>query len=504
MAYEIGRRTLLQNGAIAAAALTLSPALSLASRDIMSFDEYRSLDGLALAALVRKGDITPSEVLELAISRTKAVNPEINAITEALYARARSEVKGKLPQGPFTGVPFLLKDLGMYLEGTVTTEGSRFYRDSVAEYTSTIVTRYQEAGLVIMGKSASPEFGGTATTESILFGDTRNPWNLAHSAGGSSGGAAAAVAAGILPLANATDGGGSIRIPASCCGLFGMKTSRGRTPHGPRVLSSDMSVYHAVTRSVRDSAALLDATHGPEPGQTLIAPAPAGSYLDAVVREPRSLRIGLVTTPVTQTAVDPECIKAAVAAAKLCEGLGHRVQELAVPVDPREFFAATGVIMGMGNVLRVRDREIQLGREVTEDDLEPVTWHYYQRNKGITGEDLARARKILGETASRVASLQQDVDILLSPTIAKPPFKLGELSLNQEVAEFEKHAVHASAFTMLYNVTGQPAMSVPLHWTPDGLPVGVMFAAHYGDETTLYSLAGQLERAAPWFHRVPA
>jgi Asp-tRNA(Asn)/Glu-tRNA(Gln) amidotransferase A subunit family amidase len=391
----------------------------------------------------------------------------------------------------------------MALEGTVTTQGSRFYRDWVADYTSTVVKRYQQAGLLIMGKSASPEFGGTGTTESILFGDTRNPWNLEHSAGGSSGGSAAAVAAGILPLANATDGGGSIRIPASCCGLFGMKTSRGRTPHGPKKLHSTMSVIHAVSRSVRDSAALLDATMGPEPGQTTIAPAPGGSYLEAVARAPKPLRIGLIKTPVTHSPVHPQCALAAANAASLCESMGHRIGEVQLPVDPREFFGATGIVMGVGTTVRVQNRERQLGRAVTEGDLEPIIWQRYNKNKSITGEQLARAQATLGRIARQVARLQEQYDSLLSPTLAKPPVEIGKLSLNQDNAPYEKEAISVSAFTMLYNATGQPAMSVPLHWTPDGLPVGVMFAARYGDEMSLYQLAGQLEQASPWFDKVP-
>jgi len=500
----ISRRELLKNGLIATSAIYMAPAMGLSSARAMSFGEYRAHDGLALAKLVRDGEITPSELLELAIARANAVNPRINCIVEELYDRARREASKSLPQGPFTGVPFLLKDLGMALEGTVTTQGSRFYRDWVADYTSTIVERYQQAGLVIMGKSASPEFGGTGTTESILFGDTRNPWNLEHSAGGSSGGSAAAVAAGVLPIANATDGGGSIRIPAACCGLFGMKTSRGRTPHGPKNLSSTMSVIHAVSRSVRDSAAMLDATMGPEAGQTLIAPAPNGSYLEGVAREPKGLRIGLIKAPVTHSPVDPQCVLAAANAAKLCESMGHKVEEIQLPVDPREFFGATGIVMGAGTTVRVRNRERQLGRKVTEDDLEPIIWQRYNKNSSITGEQLAQAQATLGRISRQVAQLQQNYDILLSPTLAKPPVKIGKLSLNQENGPYEKEAISVSAFTMLYNATGQPAMSVPLHWTPGGLPVGVMFAARYGDEMTLYQLAGQLEKASPWFDKVPA
>lgn len=503
MSNDPTRRDFVKTGLITTAALGIAP-YTLSANTVMSFEEYRSRDGLALAELVRKRDVTASEVLELAIARANKVNPQINCIVEELYDRARKETSGHLPQGPFTGVPFLLKDLGMALQGTVTTQGSRFYKDWVADYTSTIVERYQQAGLVIMGKSASPEFGGTPTTESTLFGDTHNPWNLQRSAGGSSGGSAAAVAAGILPLANATDGGGSIRIPASCCGLFGMKTSRGRTPHGPKKLSSPLSVIHAVTRSVRDSAALLDATMGPEPGQTLIAPAPAGSYLSVVTRPPKALRIGLVTTPATRSAVDPECAAAASNAAKLCISLGHHVEEIDLPIDPGEFFGATGTVMAAGTTLRVQNRERQLGRKVTKNDLEPIIWKRYHANKDYSAEKLASAQDTLGRIARQIALIQQRYDILLSPTMAKPPVELGKLSLNQDQAAYQQEAISASAFTMLQNATGQPAMSVPLHWTPDGLPVGVMFAARYGDEMTLYQLAGQLEQASPWFAKVPS
>lgn len=503
MTTNLTRRNAVKAGLVTATALTMGSAMRATASSAMSFEEYRSKDGLALAKLVRDGDISAAEVLELAVSRANAVNPAINCIVEELFDRARHETKAGLPQGPFTGVPFLLKDLGMALQGTVTTQGSRFFSDWVADYTSTIVERYQQAGLVIMGKSASPEFGGTPTTESILFGDTRNPWNLEYSAGGSSGGSAAAVAAGILPLANASDGGGSIRIPASCCGLFGMKTSRGRTPHGPRQLGSNLSVIHAVSRSVRDSAALLDATRGPEPGQTVIAPMPPGNYLDAVSQAPRPLRIGLIKTAVTRSPIDPQCELAAANAAKLCEGLGHKVEEIELPLDPAEFFGATGAVTGSNTVVRIQNRERELGRKVTENDLEPLIWDRFLKYKLLTGDQVIDAQATLGRIARSIALLQNDFDVLLSPTLATPPVEIGKLSLNQEYGPYEKEAISASAFTMLSNATGQPAMSVPLHWTPGGLPVGVMFAGRYGDEWTLYQLAGQLEQASPWFDKVP-
>lgn len=503
MAQLSRRRDLIKQGLTIAAAAGAAPVLGLSGSGSLSFEEYRGYDALGLAQLVRNGDVSAAELLELAINRSRAVNPRINCLVEELFPLSRQAVNAGLPQGPFTGVPFLLKDLGMALKGTVTTNGSRFYRDAVADYTSTVVTRYQRAGLVIFGKTASPEFGGTGTTESILFGDTRNPWDLSRSAGGSSGGAAAAVAAGILPLANGTDGGGSIRIPASCCGLFGMKPSRGRVPSGPGQLSSVMSVIHAVSRSVRDSAALLDASRGPEPGQTTVAPRPERSYLDALRSAPAALRVGLVTTPITHSPVDPECREAVVKAAKLCESLGHQVEEVELPIDPREFFASTRIIMGVGTVMRVAARERQLGREVTENDLEPIIWQRYRNSLPYTAEQLAMAERGVEKAARQMALLQENVDVLLSPTLAAPPVKLGKLSLNQDNAAYEKEAVNISAFTMLYNATGQPAMSVPLHWSAAGLPVGVMFAGRYGEEGLLFQLAGQLEQASPWFNRLP-
>jgi len=499
----ISRRELLKRGVALAASVGVAPVLGFGRGASLGFQEYRTYDALGLAQLVNKGEVSAMELLELAIARTEAVNSSINCVVEKLYDLARTAIEAGLPQGPFTGVPFMLKDLGMALKGTVTSNGSRFYKDARVDYTSTVVERYQRAGLVIFGKTATPEFGGTGTTESMLFGDTRNPWDLSRSSGGSSGGAAAAVAAGILPLANGTDGGGSIRIPASCCGLFGMKPSRGLVPSGPRELSSVMSVIHGVSRSVRDSAALLDASRGAEPGQTTIAPFPRGSYLEAMASAPRALRIGLIRVPLTQSPVDPECIRAAVNAASLCEELGHKVQEITLPVDPADFFASTRIIMGVGTVMRVVNREQQLGRRVTENDLEPIIWQRYQSSRAYSAEQLSRAQQGVERAAQQIALLQQDYDVLLSPTLATPPVELGKLSLNQDNAAYEKEAINISAFTLLYNATGQPAMSVPLHWTPQGLPVGVMFAGRYGEEALLFQLAGQLEQASPWFDKLP-
>lgn len=496
----------LSSPLIAASSLGVSLPLMGASSPKRSFSvqEYMQYDALGLAQLVANKEVTPSELLALAIERAEAVNPKINALVLPHYDLARTAVSNGLPNGPLKGVPFLLKDLHVSLEGTITTNGSRFFKDAVADYSSTVVKRYQQAGLTIFGKTASPEFGGTGTTESTLFGETRNPWNMAHSAGGSSGGAAAAVAAGILPAANASDGGGSIRIPASCCGLFGLKPTRARVPAGPGKAESWNSVIHAVSRSVRDSAVLLDIARGPDLGSPYAPPPVERPYMEEVLRAPGRLRIALIKAPIYPFPVDPECVKAVEKAAQLCESLGHHIDEATWPQLPlREYYDAVGVNSSVGTLSLVEAREQVLGRKVTENDLEPVIWHRYQQGKQVSGLAYARSRAVFQQVARQLAELQKDYDVILTPTLPTPPVKLGVLSLDQNLEEYTRAASGVSAYTMLYNMTGQPAMSVPLHWTPEGLPVGVMFAGRFGDEATLFRLAGQLEQAQPWGERRP-
>ncbi len=504
MTPHLTRRDFINRTLLASAAAAI-PGSLLARTGGMSFEEYRGYDGMGLAELVRRKEVSASELLELAIARNEQVAPTVNAVVERLYDRARAEAAGPLPDGPFRGVPFLLKDLAVALEGTVTTNGSVFMKDWVMDYTSTLVTRYQRAGMVIFGKTASPEFGGTGTTESTLFGATRNPWNLEHSSGGSSGGASAAVAAGILPVAHASDGGGSIRIPASCCGLFGLKPSRARTPVGPRSLTTvnGMSVQHVISRSVRDSAALLDVTHGPEPGSPYTAPTPLKPYMEEMETDPGKLRIAVVRVPITRTPVHPDSLAALDETAKLCESLGHHLEEATLPVDPREFFSSTGTLMGAGTVARVQAREKVLGRKVREGELEPLIWQRYHERTGMTAQDFISARKTVQKIGRQVALFMNDYDLILTPTLAEPPARIGELSLSRDRAGYERAAISVSAFTMLYNATGQPAMSVPLHWNDAGLPIGDMFAGRFGDEATLFRMAGQLEKARPWFDLIP-
>jgi Asp-tRNA(Asn)/Glu-tRNA(Gln) amidotransferase A subunit family amidase len=402
-------------------------------------------------------------------------------------------------------VPFLIKDLNTYLAGTVTSEGCRFFADAVAARDSFVVESYRRAGLVIFGKTASPELGKSPATESLLWGETRNPWNLAHIPCGSSGGSAAAVAAGIVPAAHGTDGGGSIRLPASACGLFGMKPSRFRVPLGPgRGDGGGLSTVHALSRSVRDSALLLDVSQGPEPGGYGGIPAPAMPYVDEAGRAPGALRIGLLKKPALDAPVHPECAKAVESATGLCESLGHHVEEVTLPIDGPAVLGAAGLILSLGSTVAIRNREQALGRAVTPEDVEPITWARMQQVENARAEQLARARDLQVKVHLQIAELMQRHDVILSPTMPVLPARVGELGPLRPIADFDREAAPYGLFTMLFNFTGQPAMSVPLHWTPEGLPVGVHFAGRYAEEALLFRLAGQLEQASPWFERRPA
>ena len=502
---QMQRRSFLQASGTLLAGVAIGLPAARAKTSAPSFGEYAQYDAVGLAALVGKGEVSAAELLEAAIARAAAVNPVINAIVLEHYDLARRSLARARPAGPLAGVPWLLKDLGIYLNGTVTTGGSAFFRDAVATFDSTLVERYRSAGLVIFGKTASPEFGGTATTESRLWGLTRNPWNLEHSAGGSSGGAAAAVAAGIVPAAHASDGGGSIRIPASNCGLFGLKTSRGRTPYGPHAMEGWMglSVQHAITRSVRDSATLLDLSQGPEPGSRVVPPVGAASYAAGFQQPPGRLRVALWDTHIYGGTVHPDCKEAVANAARLCESLGHFVEPATPQLPVQEMGVAMGTMTGTGMLSVVRDREQAIGRRAVEADFESITWRSLQEAAKKTGEDVYRARATFDRVGRIIDEFMQRYDVVLSPTTAVPSPRLGELSLDQPFEKFAAAAINASPFTMVYNMGGHPAMSVPLHWNTAGLPVGVQFAGRFGDELTLLRLAAQLEQAAPWAARRP-
>ncbi len=412
-----------------------------------------------------------------------------------------------MPAGPFAGVPYLLKDLGVYYAGTITSAGSAFFRDAVADHDSEIVARMKRAGLVILGKTNTSEFGLSTSVEPKLFGPTRNPWNVEFSAGGSSGGAAAAVACGMLPIAHATDGGGSIRIPASCCGLFGLKPTRARTPLGPDLGEgwSGASVGHAVTRSVRDSAALLDATAGPDVGDPYWAPPPRGPYLAEVGAAPGRLEIAFTTRAWSGHPVHPECVAAVSQAAKLCESLGHSVEEASPFIDEELHNKARRVIIGANTRMTLEARGKALGREPKPDDVETFTWAAAESGRELTASDYAGAIRALHQVGRVVGRFFTRYDLLLTPTMCEPPYKLGVLSMtgNNDPQAYLQALLGTIAFTSLFNTSGNPAMSIPLHWSAQGLPIGVQFAAAFGDEATLFRLAAQLEAAQPWADRRP-
>jgi Asp-tRNA(Asn)/Glu-tRNA(Gln) amidotransferase A subunit family amidase len=472
----------------------------------MSPEEYQKYDAVGLAQLVREGRVTPAKLLDAAIEQVERINPRVNAVVSKLYDHARQAIAAGLPDGPLRGVPFMLKDLYALCTGTVSSNGSRFFAGNLADHDSEMVARYKRGGLVIMGRTNTPEFGLTVTTEPRLFGPTRNPWRLESMAGGSSGGAAAAVASGMLPVAHASDGGGSIRIPASCCGVFGLKPTRGRNPQGPDRGEgwSGMSTEHVVSRSVRDSAALLDLTCGPDRGAPYFATPPARAFLSEVGAPVGQLRIGLALRTPSGEAIDPECERAVRDAARLCESLGHRVEEVRLDGMPEEFGAAFRVIIA-GNIrAAVEMHAVKIGRQPQAGDLEGVTAAMFDAGAKASAADYARAVLTIHKTGRAVARWFENVDVLLSPTLSEPPKKLGVFDMNTDDFDlYGRHVARFTAFTSWFNASGNPAMSVPLHWAPDGLPIGVQFGGRYGDEATLLRLAAQLEQARPWAGRRP-
>jgi len=513
------RRALLRAGAISLAAGATGLGSSLgcsaagprahaaAGRSArgLRFDEYVERDGVALAELVKRREVTPGELLEIAVARMEEVDGRLNAVVVEHIEHAEARAAAADLSGPFQGVPFLLKDLHMELAGTRTTNGSRLFADRVSTRSSVLTERYEAAGLTIFGKTASPEFGLLPTTESALHGATRNPWNLGHTPGGSSGGSAASVAAGVVPMANASDGGGSIRIPASCCGLFGLKPSRGRTPLGPSRGEgwNGLTHVHAVTRSVRDSAALLDATSTREPGSTYVAPRPERPFVEEVGRPPSRLRIALMRVPIGGAPIDPDCLEAVDEAARLAESLGHSVEET-TPQLPSivELQRATSATIQPGLVMLIEGRLADLGRPLRNEDLEPFTHQMLETGRDFSAQASVRARRLFYRIGMEMAAFQQHFDVLLSPTLGQPPIEIGVLTL-QDPTALATIAPRFTPFTMLFNATGQPSMSVPLYWNADGLPIGTLWTGRYGDDATLLRLAGQLEQARPWWNRRP-
>lgn len=473
----------------------------------MSFTEYEQYDAMGLAALVRQRHVTPQELLEAAIERVTARDPHVNAVVTPMYDQARAAIAAGLPDGPFTGVPFMLKDLGVFYAGVPTSSGSRIFANFVPDHDSTLVARHKAAGLVIMGKTNTPEFGIAATTEPQLFGATHNPWNLAYTAGGSSGGAAAAVAAGYLPMAHATDGGGSIRIPASICGLFGLKPSRGRNPMGPDLGEglAGMATGHCVSWSVRDSAALLDATQGPAPGDPYAALPLPRPLLEEVGAPPGRLRIAVCTTDYLGQPIHPACAAAVEETARLCASLGHDIDIARPDFSGLPLSRAWRVVPAANLWMNISARARALGRDPRPDDVEPITWAWMQEGRRFTAADYMETVTIMHVLGRRMAAFLERYDVLLTSTLAKPPLKLGEMSMASDDVERYVSMVFedVAPLTPLFNQTGGAAMSVPLAATPEGLPIGVQFGAGIGAEPMLVRLASQLEQAQPWAKRRP-
>ncbi len=463
-------------------------------------------DGLALGQRVRDGDVGAAELVEAAISRIEAHNPALNAVVTKVYEQALESARKQPATGPFAGVPFLLKDLGGALGGVPNTSGSRFFKDACLPSDSELVHRYKTSGLIPLGRTNTPEFGLNASTEPALFGPTRNPWDTEKTPGGSSGGSAAAVAAGLVPLAHASDGGGSIRIPASCCGLFGMKTTRARNTMAPYLGESlaGCSVEHVVSRTVRDSAAALDATAGPAPGDPYMAPPPARPFLDEVSAKPRKLRIAITTDAFSGFPVHQDCIDAAGKAGKLCEDLGHNVEVASPDFDAEQLDRDYHRLFAVGATANIRQRAQAMNRTLDPDGFERITWKMMALADQQSATDYVQLLSRLHATCRQIGAFFETYDVLLTPTLAQPPVPLGHLDMTMDDLDtYTDRLWRFAAFTYQFNVTGQPAMSVPLHWSDSNLPIGVQFVGRYGDEATLFQLAGQLERADPWHDRHP-
>lgn len=492
-----------------------------------SIPELPGEDGLALAQLIRDGQLSAAEALDIAIARAEALNPTLNAIIRPLHAHARKVVEAGVPDGPFAGVPFLIKDLLSDFKGEPTTCGSRLMQDFVPDWDSELVSRYKRAGLVIFGKTNTPEFGLTPFTEPELFGPTRNPWNIDRTPGGSSGGSGAAVAAGIVHLAGGGDGGGSIRIPASCCGLVGLKPSRGRIPTGP--VNGDIwfgaVAEHPLTRSVRDTAAALDACAGPDVGSPRFAPPPEQPWLDALNTPVRPLKIALTTEPMMGDVMHSECVAGAEATARKLEALGHTVEPVPSPLDKDAFVNAFLVMLVCNTAAELEASAAAVGKQPSRDLVEPNTWALAKLGHAHTGPELTAALVELQRQNRKIAHMMEAYDMWLTPTLSQPPFPIGELQLQgadalgvaalnhlpiaglaKRSGILEQMASQSFGFipnTPVSNVTGQPSISLPLCESSDGLPIGMMFTGRVGDETTVLQLAHQLEQAHPWADRRP-
>ena len=486
--------------------------------------EYDDLDAIGLAALIASGDVTPREALEAAIARAEVRNPQINAVVTRFDERARSRADA-LPTGPLRGVPTLLKDLKIGLQGTTTSNSCRLTRDKILQQSSVLAERYEAAGMQIFGKTNTPEFGIMGITEPALRGPCRNPWNLAHTPGGSSGGAGAAVAARIVPVAHGGDGGGSIRIPASACGLFGLKPTRGRVSQAPFAGDSWMGMVqeHMLTRSVRDSALLLDIADAPTPGEPYAATPRQRSYQDEVGAPVGRLRIAVCRGALYADQQDPVCTAAVDDAAALLRELGHEVEEATPDISRDELVHAYLLTVAAGVACFIEDAAASAGVQPRPRDFEPGTWVLGLIANKSSAADLERARRAMHRAGRVMGAFHQRYDLLLTSTMARPPVPVGALAVTPAEAvqaraldlmplkpaldfalhKMAKGRLAATPNTQLFNQTGQPAVSVPLYWSEAGLPIGVQLGAAMGQEALLLRVSAQLETARPWAHRRP-
>lgn len=490
------------------------------------FQEYASFDAIGLAELVSKRETSPQELLETAITHIENLNPQLNAVIHPMYEEARKVACTHLPEGPFKGVPFLLKDLGVPYAGMPYSKGCKALKGYIAKEDNEIMRRIKSAGLITLGKTATPEFGMAGHTETEAFGITRSPWNLEHTPGGSSGGSAAVVAAGIVPMASGGDAGGSIRNPASYCGIFGLKPSRGRVSRAPEgEVWQGADVVHVLTRSVRDSAAMLDVLSGKAPGDPYITDQSL-NFLSATQKIPRKLKIAFSTqSPFPGKFVHPECVQAVEETISLLDQLGHDLIEARPDYDAIALGKAFLCLYFVTAIHEIQEVSKLLGRKMRPRDVESATWTAHLLGKTYSAYEALKAKEKWYTVGRVMGKFHQKYDLYLTPTMAILPPKIGEQHLSKAeyalmsvvntfgggrllrasgiIDKIADENLGASPFAHLANLTGQPAMSVPMHWSKTGLPVGVQFMAPIGDEYSLFQIAAQLELANPWFHRRP-
>lgn len=471
----------------------------------MTAAEYAALDATALAALVKRKEVSAMELVDIAIEQIEALNPTLNAVVTRMYDHARRQAQQTNADLPFAGVPFLMKDFAAEIKGFPFTECSAFLSGYVPDQDSELYRRFCRSGLITIGKTNLPEFAIGATTEPRLFGPTRNPWDTGRTTGGSSGGAGAAVAAGIVPMAHGNDVGGSIRIPASCCGLVGLKPSRGRSTLAPHYgdLLAGFFVEHALTRSVRDCASLLDAIAGPATGEPYAASAPAQPFAMAPGAGTGQLRIGFSDLTPLGDRIDDECTQAVHATAALLESLGHRVEPAQPQYDAEQLWQGFTNMMACGAAWAMADWARRLRKTPTADDFEPFVWAFAEHGRTLTGADYLLALQDVQLQVRALSAFYEDHDVFMTSTLGKPPVELGTLIYQGDPFELRRRTAAFSPYCYVTNASGQPSISLPLHASADGLPIGIHFTAAYGEEALLLRLASQLETAQPWSGKQP-